>query len=101
MRRESDNLQLYKVLSSHARDQREQHNVRSGCFYAFMFFIPREIRAPWFDHILDDRQRAFAEGRSRLFVAGFTFTQCVILAARCLWEFGWDVLNPFKNRTQR
>ena len=80
------------------RDRPRPQTVQGSLFYLVMFFIPREIRSPWFDHLLEDRQRAAAEGRGRLFIASFTIFQCVALVARCCWNFAWDILNPFKGR---
>ncbi len=73
--------------------------VHSSWFHAAMFFIPRKIRAPWFDHLLEDRERMAAEGRGRGFIAWATGIQCLGLLLHLLWERLWDLLTPFKPRS--
>jgi hypothetical protein len=35
-------------------------SVQSTLFHSVMFFLPREIRSPWYDHLLEDRERMTA-----------------------------------------
>jgi hypothetical protein len=73
--------------------------VRSTWFHAIMFFIPRHIRAPWFDHLLEDRDRMAAQGHSRAFITWATAIQCICLLIHLVWEQVWDMLTPFKPRS--
>jgi hypothetical protein len=75
---------------------RHRATVDSSWFYLAMFFIPREIRSPWFDHILEDRQRAAAEGRGCAFIAAMTFAQCLSLLIHHIGSIVFDIVTPFK-----
>jgi hypothetical protein len=85
-------------LSRSAKVRRDAHHVRSGFFHLLMHFIPRQIRSPWFEHLLEDRERMALEGRSRRFIAAATAVQCLSLLVHVLWERLWDLLTPFKPR---
>jgi hypothetical protein len=89
-------LQRFGVLPPRPAGRTSRETVESSWFYLTMFFIPREIRSPWFDHILDDRHRAAAEGHGKLFIAAMTFSQCVSLLVHHFGEIILDVLTPFK-----
>ncbi len=64
-----------------------------------MYFIPRELRSPWLDHLLDDRERMATEGHGHCFIACATVVQCLSLLAHLLWERVWELLTPFKPRS--
>lgn len=88
---------VYRLTRATAARQ-DARSVRSGWFHTVMHFIPRQIRSPWFDHLLEDRERMAAEGRSRRFIAMATAAQCLSLVLHLLWERLWDFLTPFKAR---
>jgi hypothetical protein len=88
---------VYRLNRATAARQ-DVRSVRSGWFHTIMHFIPRQIRSPWFDHLLEDRERMAAEGRSRRFIAAATAVQCLSLVLHLLWERLWDLLTPFKTR---
>jgi len=89
---------VYRV-NRRAIARRDARTVQSGWFHTVMHFIPRQIRSPWFDHLLEDRERMAMEGRSHRFIAWATAVQCMSLVAHLLWERAWDLLTPFKPRS--
>jgi hypothetical protein len=89
---------IYRV-NRLAAARRDARSVESGWFHAAMHFIPRHIRAPWFDHLLEDREHMAAEGRSRRFIAAATAVQCLSLVVHLVWGRIWDALTPFKPRS--
>lgn len=74
--------------------------IESGLFHTIMHFIPRQLRSPWFDHLLEDRERMAQEGRSRRFIAIATAIQCLSLVVHVFWERIWELLTPFKARSR-
>jgi hypothetical protein len=78
----------------------DARTVRSGWFHTLTHFIPRQIRSPWFDHLLEDRERMAAEGRSRRFIASATAVQCASLFLHLMWDRLWELLTPFKPRSR-
>jgi len=74
---------------------------RETCwFQTMMLFVPREIRSPALDHILEERREAAAKGYSRWIIEASTVSKCVGLVLLVAWGFVWDVLNPFKSRSR-
>jgi hypothetical protein len=74
---------------------------RETCwFQTIMLFVPREIRSPALDHVLEDRQSMGANGRPRWLIECVTISQCLGLVAFVAWGFFWDVVNPFKSRSR-
>jgi PadR family transcriptional regulator len=61
--------------------------------------FPRQIRSPWLDDLLSDRERMIGEGRSRRFVATATAVQCLSLLLHFVFGRVWDLLTPFKSRS--
>jgi len=65
-----------------------------------MLFVPREIRSPALDHVLEDRRAMVERGRSRWLIECVTVSQCLGLVLLVAWGVVWDVLNPFKSRSR-
>jgi hypothetical protein len=97
VRRTYGQVRRYKVIPSDRRKRRV--DVQSGLFHTVMFFIPRQIRSPWLDHLLSDRERMIGEGRSRRFVATATAVQYLSLLLHFVFGRVWDLLTPFKSRS--
>lgn len=74
---------------------------RETCwFQKMMLFVPREVRSPALDHILEDRKDAAAKGCPRWIIEASTVSKCLGLILFVAWGFLWDVLNPFKSRSR-
>jgi CheY-like chemotaxis protein len=54
-----------------------------------MFFLPREIRSPFLDHVPENRQKLAGEGRSRWLIELITISQCLGLLVRA-GGFVWN-----------
>ena len=67
-------------------------------FYTLTFFVPRAVRAPALDHIIEDQERLWREGYPAWLIDLMTVSQCVWLVLRAFVGFAWDVFNPFKSR---
>jgi hypothetical protein len=50
------------------------------------FFIPRGVREPFWEHMLEDRDAMIKQGRSR------TFVRCAIVS-----QFGWLAVMSLKD----
>jgi hypothetical protein len=93
-------IQQTAIVEIHPADVAilEPVEVPRNWFYTMSFFLPREIRSPALDYVLEDRKRLSAEGHSRWRIELITASQCLGLVAYTSWRFLWDVLNPFKSR---
>jgi hypothetical protein len=99
--RRGDGWYAYQLPGARLEDARRRaRSIRSGWFHSLIYFIPRELRSPWLDHLLDDRERMAIEGRGRSFIVCATVVQCFGLLTHVLWDRLWDLLTPFKPRSR-
>lgn len=70
---------LLSLVQTHRQSRRDW-------FALAMFFIPREIRSPALDHILDDREALRTQGHGPVVVETATLVQVVILLLRFILD---------------
>jgi hypothetical protein len=87
-------------ISGRTRHKRSSPWRETCWFQKMMLFVPREVRSPALDHILEDRREASSRGCPRFLIETSTVIKCVWLVALVVWGFLWDVLNPFKSRSR-
>ena len=69
----------WAFLHASRKRSNTSHHSDTCWFQTMMLFVPREIRSPALDHVLEDRQAMATNGRSRWLIECITVSQCLWL----------------------